>query len=65
MRRIDLNRDELILLFNEEMRKKAAVPEGRGLRRLFTCMYNAYERNFSTPDGVVATYDLLFFQAKN
>lgn len=34
-----------------------------GLRRLFSGMYHEYERRFSVPGGVAATYDLLRIEA--
>lgn len=42
---------------------EATTSSSIGLRRLFTNMYKEYEDKFSTPNGVFATYDVLFIQA--
>lgn len=42
---------------------EAAVLRGLSTRQLFAGMYKEYENKFSIPEGVTATYDLLFIQA--
>lgn len=42
---------------------EAAAAGGLGNRRLFADMFQSYEAAFGTPEGITATYDLLFFQA--
>ncbi|MCL6605316.1 MAG: malonyl-ACP O-methyltransferase BioC [Paenibacillus sp.] len=42
---------------------EAVTMRGLSSRRLFANMYKEYEDKFSKEDGVVATYDLLLFQA--
>ncbi|WP_025716182.1 malonyl-ACP O-methyltransferase BioC [Paenibacillus sp. 1-18] len=42
---------------------EAAISRNLGSRRLFTSLYKEYENRFSTPEGVAATYDIVFIQA--
>ncbi|ASR49315.1 malonyl-[acyl-carrier protein] O-methyltransferase BioC [Paenibacillus kribbensis] len=42
---------------------EAVISHSLGSRRLFTSLYKEYENRFSTPEGVAATYDIVFIQA--
>lgn len=43
---------------------EAIALHGIGVRRLFSDMYEAYEEKFSTAGGIIATYEIFYFQAR-
>ncbi|GLI08558.1 malonyl-[acyl-carrier protein] O-methyltransferase [Paenibacillus tyrfis] len=42
----------------------ADAPRGLGWRSLFAGMFREYEKRFPAPEGIAATYELLFLQAE-
>ncbi|CAM4331716.1 malonyl-ACP O-methyltransferase BioC [Paenibacillus tarimensis] len=43
---------------------EAAERPGLGSRRLFLDMFRRYEERYGTPEGITATYELIYFQAE-